>query len=100
MCRSTPTTSRAARAALRLLPVLIALAGCGREAGAPEPATGPAEIVVYSALTQERTLAIADAYRQATGTTSKPAMTALAGLVPWAEVGMRQMLRSLSPRCA
>jgi iron(III) transport system substrate-binding protein len=53
------------------LPVLIALAGCGRQAGAPGPATvnAPVAIVVYSALTQERTLAITDAYRQATGTT-------------------------------
>ena len=34
------------------------------------------------------------------GTTLNPAMTALAGLVPWAEVGMRQTLRCASPRDA
>jgi len=35
---------------------------------------------------------------QATGRTLKPAMTALAGLVPWALVGIRQTLRCLSLR--
>ena len=35
---------------------------------------------------------------QATATTFRPAMTALAGLVPWAEVGMRQTLRWPSQR--
>ena len=30
-------------------------------------------------------------------TTFMPTMAALAGLVPWAEDGMRQMLRLLSP---
>ena len=34
------------------------------------------------------------------GRTLKPAMTALAGLVPCAEVGMRQILRCASPRDA
>ena len=33
-----------------------------------------------------------------TTTTFMPAITALAGLVPCAEVGIRQTLRSLSPR--
>ena len=33
-----------------------------------------------------------------TATTLKPAMTALAGLVPWALVGIRQTLRCASPR--
>ena len=35
---------------------------------------------------------------QATATTFMPAMTALAGLVPCAEAGMRQTLRWPSPR--
>ena len=33
-----------------------------------------------------------------TGTTSSPAITALAGLVPWAEVGIRHVVRCPSPR--
>jgi len=33
-----------------------------------------------------------------TTTTSKPAITALAGFVPWAEAGMRHTFRSWSPR--
>ena len=37
-------------------------------------------------------------FGSATGTTLKPAMTALAGFVPWAEVGIRQTLRCASPR--
>ncbi len=37
---------------------------------------------------------------QATGTTLKPPIAALAGFVPWAEVGMRQTLRCSSPRDA
>ena len=36
---------------------------------------------------------------QATTTTFIPAMTAEAGLVPWAETGMRQTSRCASPRC-
>ena len=35
---------------------------------------------------------------QATGTTRIPAITALAGLVPWAETGIRQTSRCVSPR--
>ena len=35
---------------------------------------------------------------QATATTLKPAITALAGFVPWAETGMRQTSRWASPR--
>ena len=35
---------------------------------------------------------------QATTTTVKPAVTALAGLVPWALTGMRQTSREVSPR--
>ena len=35
---------------------------------------------------------------QATATICMPAMAAEAGLVPWAETGMRQMSRSWSPR--
>ena len=35
---------------------------------------------------------------QPTTTTRIPAMTALAGLVPWAEEGIRQTSRALSPR--
>ena len=34
----------------------------------------------------------------ATGTTRIPAITALAGLVPWADIGMRQVVRWTSPR--
>ena len=33
-----------------------------------------------------------------TGTTCMPAITALAGLVPWADWGMRQVVRWVSPR--
>ena len=33
-----------------------------------------------------------------TGTTCMPAITALAGLVPWADCGIRQMVRWVSPR--
>ncbi len=35
---------------------------------------------------------------QATATTRKPAITALAGFVPWAETGMRHTSRWASPR--
>ena len=37
---------------------------------------------------------------QATTTTSMPAMLAEAGLVPWAEAGIRHTLRCGSPRAA
>ena len=41
---------------------------------------------------------VARARRSSTGTTCIPAITALAGLVPWADCGIRQVVRSLSPR--
>ena len=37
---------------------------------------------------------------QRTATTRKPAITALAGLVPWAETGIRHTSRCASPRAA
>ena len=53
-----------------------------------------------SALARRSARSMSPSLRQATGTTLNPAMTALAGLVPCAEVGIRQTLRCASPRDA
>ena len=61
----------ATRAAVTLLCVAAATTGCGQRSEPPEPAAGPADpqLVVYSSLSHERTLSVADAYREATGVT-------------------------------
>src|SRR5881409_1435546 len=53
-----------------------------------------------SALARRSARSMSPSFKQATETTLNPAMTALAGLVPCAEVGIRQTLRSASPRAA
>src|SRR5205823_10202779 len=51
-----------------------------------------------SALARRSARSMSPSFKQATDTTLNPAMTALAGFVPCADVGMRHTLRCASPR--
>ena len=59
---------------------------------------GAQRFFVRSALARRSAISILPDSSQSTTTTSKPAIAALAGLVPCAELGMRQVVRWPSPR--
>ena len=60
--------------------------------------SAPREAAFCSAFCRRSATSMLPWASQATATTRKPAMTALAGFVPWAETGMRHTSRWTSPR--
>ncbi len=54
----------------------------------------------FSALARRSLTSTSPLASQATTTTSMPTIAAEAGLVPWAEEGIRQIFRCVSPRAA